>query len=138
MGIIVGFDAASGARATIITSLLVVAIADNISDSLSIHLYQEAEKLEQRAAFEATLTNFVARLLVVLSFVAWVAVLPARWVVPVVLGWGMSLLAFISVLVARARDASPRSEVAKHLTVAAVVIVLSRLAASAIYVWISP
>lgn len=135
MGIVVGFDAATTPRATVITSLLVVAVADNISDSLSIHVYQESEKLEERAAFRATLTNFAARLVVVLSFVACVALAPPTWTVVVVLAWGLSLLAAISFSVARARRVRPRLEIAKHLGVAIAVIVVSRVAAAIIYAW---
>ena len=39
------------------------------SDSLSIHMYQEAERLEGKGALRTTLANFVSRLLVALSFV---------------------------------------------------------------------
>ena len=40
--------------ATIVSGLLIVGFADNMTDSLSIHMYQEAEKLEERAAFRVT------------------------------------------------------------------------------------
>ena len=72
MGLIIGFGAAGIARPTIIAGLLVVGLADNLTDSLSIHIYQEAERLEPRAAFRATLGNFATRLLISLSFVVLV------------------------------------------------------------------
>ncbi|HUK40330.1 MAG TPA: hypothetical protein VLX11_04790, partial [Candidatus Acidoferrales bacterium] len=68
MGLVIGLQSATASQATIISGLLIVAVADNISDSLSIHMYQEAEKLEPQAALKATLINFVARLVVALSF----------------------------------------------------------------------
>jgi hypothetical protein len=52
-------------------------LADNLTDSLSLHVYQEAERLNGRTAFRATLTNFGARVLVALTFVVIVLVLPA-------------------------------------------------------------
>ncbi len=63
-GLIVGLHAAGATRATIVSGLLVIAVADNLSDSLSMHMYQESEHTEARAAFRATVTNFVARLAV--------------------------------------------------------------------------
>ena len=42
-------------------------------------MYQEAEKLAERTAFNATLTNFVVRVLVALSFVAIVLALPSAY-----------------------------------------------------------
>jgi hypothetical protein len=50
MGIIAGLHAAPIPRVSVLTSLLVIALADNVSDSLSIHMYQESERLEERAA----------------------------------------------------------------------------------------
>ena len=57
MGLIIGLDAATATKATILSGLLIVAIADNLTDSLSVHIYQESERLEPRAAFHATLVH---------------------------------------------------------------------------------
>ena len=57
MGVIIGFGAASISKPTIIAGLLIVGFADNVTDSLSIHIYQESERLEQHAAFRATMGN---------------------------------------------------------------------------------
>ncbi len=135
MGIIVGFDAAMP-RGTVITSLLIIALADNISDSLSIHVYQESEKLGGKAAFRATLTNFGARLLVALSFVGLVALIPPRWSVLVSLTWGLLLLSALTFSVARARGLKPAPEILKHVAVAVLVIAVSRAAAAAISAWV--
>ena len=108
MGVIIGLGAASAELATVVSGLLIVAFADNLSDSLSIHMYQEAEKLEGRTAFRATLTNFVTRILVAL-------------------GWGCALLASISCMLARARSVGVAPEVVKHLGMAVLVIGASRV-----------
>src|SRR5208337_4268859 len=99
----------------------------NLTDSLSIHMYQEAEKLEGRAAFRATLTNFVTRALVALSFVAIVLTLPKPYAGIVAFAWGSALLAAITYVLARARGIGPVPEVVKHLGVAVLVIGASRV-----------
>ena len=130
MGLIIGLGTATTRTATIVSGLLIVAVADNITDSLSIHVYQEAEKLEARAAFRATLTNFVARLLVALTFAIIVLVLPDPYAGIVALAWGFLLLAGLSYIVARARNVRPVPEVGKHLGVAILVIAASRVIGS--------
>ncbi len=95
-------------------------------------MYQEAERLEEGPAFRATTSNFLACILIVLSFVAMVLLLPQRQGGLLALSWGCLLLAAISYAVARAPGVSPLWETAKHLGVASVVIVASRL----IGVWI--
>jgi VIT1/CCC1 family predicted Fe2+/Mn2+ transporter len=130
MGLIIGLGTATTRTATILSGLLIVAVADNITDSLSIHVYQEAEKLEARSAFRATLTNFVARLLVALTFAIIVLVLPGPYAGSVALAWGFLLLAGLSFIVARARGVRPVPEVGKHLGVAILVIAASRVIGS--------
>jgi len=127
MGLVIGLGAARASTATIVSGLLIVGLADNMTDSLSIHMYQEAERLDQRAAFKATTSNFVTRILTALSFVVVVLLLPRAYGGIVALSWGCLLLALISFAVAQARGASPLRETAKHLTVGALVIAASRL-----------
>ncbi len=102
-----------------------MALADDLTDSLSLHIYQEAERLDDRAAVRATLTNFVARVLVALTFVMIVLALPAPLAGVAALTSGVSVLAMF--VVARARSLRPWPEVWKHLGIAAIVIAASRM-----------
>ena len=132
MGLIVGFDRATASKATLIGSLLLIAVADNLADSLAIHAYQESERLASKQAFRSTVTNFLTRFLVTSSFVILVLALPLGRLTPVALAWGMVLLGTLTYFVARHRGVAPLREVAKHLAVAMVVIAASR----AIGTWI--
>jgi hypothetical protein len=98
-----------------------------MTDSLSIHMYQEAEKLEGRAAFRATLTNFATRILIALSFVAIVLTLPKPYFGVVAFAWGCTLLAAISFILAQARGVGLALKVVKHLGMALLVIAASRV-----------
>ena len=109
------------------SGLLIIAVADNISDSLSIHIYQESENLEARVALRATLTNFAARFLVVLSFVGIVITFPGRAAQAVATAWGMLLLGGLIYFLSRLRQVRPWREITKHLLVAVVVVAVSRV-----------
>jgi VIT1/CCC1 family predicted Fe2+/Mn2+ transporter len=126
LGLIVGFGAAKASTATVVGALLIVALADNLTDSLSIHIYQESEQLEPRAAFRATLTNFVTRLFVSLSFVLLVLTLPLGWALVAALAWGLLLLGVVTWLVARRRGANVRHELWGHLAATVTVLAVSR------------
>jgi VIT1/CCC1 family predicted Fe2+/Mn2+ transporter len=136
IGLIIGFGAAGVPRPTILAGLLIIALADNLTDSLSIHIYQESERLEERAAFRATVSNFATRLVVSLSFVLLVLVGPQTHALVASLLWGLILLTGLTWLVARARKVSVWAEIAKHLGVAAVVIATSRVVGSLIGAYI--
>jgi VIT1/CCC1 family predicted Fe2+/Mn2+ transporter len=127
VALIVGLDAAAFSKSVIVSSLLIVALADNLADSLSIHLYQESERLDPVKALLATVTNFAARFVVTFSFVALVLALPVRGTVVAALAWGLFLLGLLSWMIARQRGVRPIPEIAKHLAVAVVVIFVAQL-----------
>ncbi len=125
MALIAGLGAANVGRAAAVSALLVAAVADNLADSLSVHIYQESERLERREAFFGTLTNFAARFVICLTFVLIVVLLKKHYAA-VGIAWGMALLAVLTYTLARFRKISPAAEVAKHLAVAWVIIIVGR------------
>lgn len=127
MGLILGLDAATSSQRAIMSSLLIVALADNLTDSLSVHMYQEAERLESHLAFVATAANFVTRLIASLSFVALVIVTPRALLTAATAAWGFLLLTLLTYRLARARGANAGKEIVRHLAVAAIVLLTSRL-----------
>lgn len=126
MALIAGLEAANTGRAGLVSALLIAAVADNLTDSLSVHMYQESERFEQKDAFIGTLTNFGTRFLVCLSFVLIVVMLPKHLAAVWGMVWGMSLLAILTCILARHRRVSAISEMVKHLGVAAMIIMVSR------------
>lgn len=126
MALIAGFDAANAGRATMVSALLIAAVADNLTDSLSVHMYQESERLEQREVFFGTLANFATRFSLCLSFVLIVLAFRQETAAVVGMVWGMSLLAGLSYLLARHRGVSATAEIGKHLAVALMIIVVSQ------------
>lgn len=132
VGLVVGFSSASSTKPNLIGALLIVAIADNLSDSLSIHIYQESEHLPPRTSFTTTLTNFLTRLALSMSFVVIVALLPLGAAAIAGAIWGLGLLVGLTYLLARDRGASVPIEITKHVALAAVVIVASGLIGTAL------
>ena len=126
MALIVGLDAANAGRAAMVSALLIAAVADNLTDSLSVHMYQESERLEEREAFIGTLTNFVTRFIVCLSFVLIVVLFQKHAAAVGGIIWGMSLLTVLTYILARHRKVSTMSELGKHLAVALVIIFVSK------------
>ena len=125
-GVIIGFGAAGLAKSAIIAGLLIVGLTDNLTDALSIHIFQESELQEEGTVFRTTLINFAKRLTISLSFVALALCLAGLPLLLAAVAWGGSLLSGLTWLVARKRGAEVSVEILKHLAVAGVVIVVSR------------
>lgn len=114
MGLIVGLNAATVGKTVILGSLLILALADNLTDSLNIHIYQESERLSQRQALVTTVANFATRLLVSLTFVALVLYCGSPAAIYLTIVWGLFLLSGLTYLLARERNVSPMAEICKH------------------------
>jgi VIT1/CCC1 family predicted Fe2+/Mn2+ transporter len=125
VSLIVGLGSAQSGKGPILAGLLTIAVADNISDSLGIHLYKESEGFGQRLSLLSTTLNFLSRLLISCTFIAIVLVLPLAQALYVGLIWGLLLIVFISYLISRSNRDNPIKEMVIHVVVAVVVIVLS-------------
>ena len=124
LAIIVGLRIGN-VKLTIIGAMLVIAIADNVSDSLGIHVYQESEGLDAKEVWFSTSTNFLTRVLVSFSFIFLVWVLPINMAVIVSIIWGLLLLSGMSYIIAKAKGINPVLAVLEHLAIAVVVIIAS-------------
>jgi VIT1/CCC1 family predicted Fe2+/Mn2+ transporter len=122
LGIITGLDTLTNPKMSIIGALLVIAVADNLSDSFGIHFYQESEHVHKREVWLSTLTNFFTRLLVSSTFVALIAILPVKLAVVCSIIWGLLVLAVITYLVAKQAKTNPYSAVLVHLAIAVLVV----------------
>lgn len=131
MALIVGLGSANLGRSAVIGGLLIIAIADNLSDTLGIHIYEEC-KVGGGGAVRTSVSNYLTRLITSCSFVLIALMLPlgvARWVGVV---WGAVLLSVLTYLIARSRSVKPVPEVALHLLVASAVVILSQVIGSLI------
>lgn len=126
MALIVGLGSAKSGQANIVAGLLIIGIADNLSDTLGIHLHEEADSGETKA-FSLAVSNYATRLFVVCSFVGLVLLLPLPAARVVSLVWGVTLLSVLTYFIAKARAVRPLPEILKHLVIAATVIALSHL-----------
>lgn len=126
MGLIAGLNAASEGKAPIMGSLLILALADNLTDSLSIHMYQESEQLSERDAFWTTVANFFTRFVVALTFIALILYFQSPMAIYLAIAWGLFLLSGLTYLLARERKVDPLAEIWKHCGIAILVIALSR------------
>ena len=125
LAFIVSLSGSPAPRTPIIGSLLVLAVADNVTDSLGIHIFQESDLKSMSVVNASTLSNFATRLVLVLSFIAIVYTLPIVAAVAVSLAWGLSILVALSYLIAKEQGANTTRAILQHVAVAALVVVSS-------------
>jgi len=127
LAFIVSLSGNNEPRMPIIGSLLVFAIADNISDSLGIHIFQESDLKKTGTLNASTVSNFSARFLIILSFVVVVYLMPIQLAVITSVVWGISILMFLTYQIAIEREAKPLPSMIQHFVIAVLVIIASLL-----------
>jgi vacuolar iron transporter family protein len=127
LALMAGLHSQSNAKVSIIGGILVIALADNVSDSFGIHIYQESEKIETKEVWISTIVNFIARILVSLSFVGLMLFLPLNVAIISSIIWGLLLLAAVSYLIAKNESGNPYLSILTHILIALAVIFLSNL-----------
>ncbi len=118
LAFIVSLSGGPDPRNSIIGSLLVFAVADNVADSLGIHVFQESDLKDKAAVNTSTVSNFATRLGMILSFCALVYLLPIQLAVLACAVWGVSVLVVLSYLIAKEQKARVSTAIAQHLAVA--------------------
>lgn len=90
LGRIFGLLTSGNPQASVIGSLLVIAVADNIADSLGIHIYRESTATKKENTRMFTISNFITRFGITLTFVVLFAFLPLNYtaVFCTIIGWG--------------------------------------------------
>ena len=126
LGLIVGLHSSTHSATVVIGGILVIAIADAMSDALGIHISEESEnKHTSREIWESTATTFFSKFIFALTFIIPLILLPLYTAIIVSVLWGLSLIVLFSFYMARQHGISPYKSVIEHLVIAIFVIVVT-------------
>ena len=125
LGIITGLGTLTHPKLSIIGALLVIALADNMSDSFGIHIYQESEHVGKKEVWLSTLTNFFTRLFVSLTFIVLIIALPIKIAAICSVVWGLLLLTVTTYTIAKQQKINPYPAILVHVSIAILVVIAS-------------
>jgi VIT1/CCC1 family predicted Fe2+/Mn2+ transporter len=134
LGLITGLNAGTRSLAAVLGGILVIAVADAMSDALGIHLAEESDPdATTQHIWAATISTFFNKFIFAISFAVPLLLLPLSQAVIASIIWGMFVIIVLSYFLARVQNASPVAIIAEHLAIAILVVVFSHL----IGVWVS-
>jgi vacuolar iron transporter family protein len=133
LGIVFGLLTSGNPKASVIGSLLVIAVADNIADSLGIHIYRESTATKKENTRMFTISNFTTRFGITLTFVAFFVFLPIDYAATLCTIIGLGILIFLSYLIGVQRKTSVTKEILIHVGIAVPVIVISHFLGQLIF-----
>ncbi|HIH95988.1 MAG TPA: hypothetical protein HA348_00610 [Thermoplasmata archaeon] len=124
LGMIVGLHSSTHSPTLVIGGILMIAVADALSDALGIHISEEAEiQHSPKEIWEATLTAFLSKFVFALTFVLPILLLPLSTAIIVSVIWGFSLITLFSVHLAKQQNIKSYKVVLEHVLIAVVVVV---------------
>lgn len=128
IGLIAGLHAGTSSTSTVLGGILVIAVADSMSDALGMHLAEESKPgSSHHQVWAATVSTFVTKLLFAVSFAVPLLLLSLDAAVIASITWGMLVIIALSIYIARSREMPALPIIAEHLFIAVVVVVLSHL-----------
>ncbi len=126
LGLIIGLNSSTHSTKVIIGGILVIAIADALSDALGIHISEESEgQHTDKEVWEATAYTFLSKFIFALTFVIPILLLPLSTAIIASIIWGLSLMTIFSFYVAKQQKIKPYRIILEHLTIAILVIAIT-------------
>lgn len=138
LGMLVGLYSATSSKLAVIAGIVIMAIADGLSDAVSLHTVEEAEfekgknKHTPKEIWLTTLFAFLAVFGFTMTFAIPLLILPLKTAVPVDILWGILLLTILNLLIARTKNEKPTKLIIEHILLAIAVIIVSYFAGNLI------
>ena len=134
IGLIVGLNSGTRSITAVLGGILIIAVADAMSDALGIHLAEEANPDTDHAhVWAATIMTFLTKFIFSISFAVPLLLLPLSTAVTASVIWGLVVIVVLSYFLAKSQDESPLYIIGEHVGIAALVLVLSHY----IGVWVA-
>ena len=126
LGLMVGLNSSTHSKMIVVGGILIIAIADALSDSLGIHISEESDKnVSQKNVWRATFSTLFFKFLFGLTFVIPVLLFKLDLAVLVGIIWGALALSLLSFDIAKKHNEKPLKVIAEHLSIATIVIILT-------------
>lgn len=134
IGLIVGLNSGTKSITAVLGGILIIAVADAMSDALGIHLAEEANPNTDHAhVWSATIMTFLTKFVFSISFAVPLLLLPLGPAVTASVIWGLVVIVVLSYFLAKSQDESPLSIIGEHVGIAILVLVFSHY----IGVWVA-
>ncbi len=125
LGLMIGLNSGTSSKQIVISGILIIAIADALSDALGVHISQESNSNKQQAIWESTLATFLSKFLVALTFIIPILLFDLQLAIYLNLVWGLIILTILSFYIAKNQKTKPVKVISEHLAITIVVVTIT-------------
>ena len=132
LGLMVGLTSGTHSKKIVLGGILLIAIADSLSDALGIHISEEAgsKKTTEKQIWSSTFSTIFFKFFFALTFTIPVLLFELQIAVLIGIIWGLLLLSIFSFYISKKRKEKPLPAILEHTTIAVIVIILTYLTVS--------
>ncbi len=124
LGLIAGLESGTNDKLAVLVGIIVLAVADALSDAIGIHISEEAENEHStHELWQSAFFTFVSKFLVALSFVIPLQLFDLYTSIFVSVFWGALLISVFSYLMAKSQKQNPAKVIAEHVLIMIAVVV---------------
>jgi len=137
LGLLVGLNFGTHSKKIVLGGILLIAVADALSDSLGIHMSEESGSKEttEKQVWESTLSTVFFKFLFALTFAIPVLLFTLQIAVIIGVIWGFILLIIFSLYIAKHRKEKPSHVILEHLIIAILVVIITYFLGNWIATW---
>lgn len=126
LGLVIGLHSSTHSKIVVVGGILVISIADALSDALGIHISEEFEnKHTVKEVWESTIITFASKFFMALSFIIPVLLFSLFTAIVISIIWGMSLITLLSYYMAKEQENHHLKVIFEHVFIAVLVIIIT-------------
>lgn len=128
LGLMVGLHSGTHSTLAVAGGIVIIAVADALSDALGIHISEESENVHtHKQIWLSTVATFLSKFFFALTFLIPVFLFTLSTAIIVSILWGFIILSILSFYLARTQGLKPWKVIAEHIVIAVVVIIITHL-----------
>lgn len=126
LGLVVGLNSTTHSDIVVIGGILIIAIADAMSDALGIHVSEEAEnKHSTKEIWAATISTFLSKFFITLTFIIPILLFKLSVAIIISVVWGLGLIIVFNYFMAKRQGVKAYPIILEHLLLAILVVTLT-------------
>ena len=126
LGLIIGLHASTKSSLVIIGGIIIIAVADSLSDSMGMHISEEFNpNRSKKEIWESTVSTFLSKFIFAITFIIPFLLFDLFTAVIASIAWGLLLISLFSYIIAKGNKQSTHIAILEHLFITVLVIVVT-------------
>ena len=126
LGLMMGLSAGTHSSDVVLGGIIVIAIADAMSDAVAIHMSEETNASEKESTiWPETIATFASKFIIALIFILPIIFLPLTIAIYLNIAFGLLLITLLSYYIAKFEKRNISQMIISHLAITIIVVIIT-------------